>query len=269
MIIFFLCARFYSSNFINYDLFSSSFSRTAYYFYNSSNSTYLSANASFRELSLFILLFYCFITVMFSIILLRVIFYIFSDTFRFYCFTALSSYSSFYIPFLKAASCPIILNQSYWQEIDVSLLSFQLLFKSFLSCSTFIAKLSINTALYCFSFVNYLTFFQLVCLQLLKPFLMAKIFSFIGIPSPKNQVKNNVPFLTGRFVHVFTNLSLAIALAPSKDTLSHLASLKYTDLIKLRPWAWSLIYRSQMQMFDLKQFCQNLRFFVLLETIKV
>lgn len=47
---------------------------------------------------------------------------------------------------------------------------------------------------------------------------MAKIFSFIGIPSPKNYVKFRIPSLTDRSDHVFTNLSIVAALIPFLNT---------------------------------------------------
>jgi hypothetical protein len=133
-----------------YDLFSSSFSKTENYFSNSSSSLSLSASASFSEFSLFILLFSCLMTVIFSMILFLVTFYIFSSNLRFYCLIAFKSSSYFYIPFFKAAYWPINLNHSSWHLNNEVLLSFSLLLRYFFSCYTFWAKLSIRPTLYCF-----------------------------------------------------------------------------------------------------------------------
>ena len=40
---------------------------------------------------------------------------------------------------------------------------------------------------------------------------MAKIFSLIGIPSPKNYIFTKIPFIADQFAHVFEYLSLGAA----------------------------------------------------------
>lgn len=230
---FFLCLRLSSSSFIKYPFSWESFKSSLYYFSNSSNSVYLSFTWSFIFVSLFILLFSCLMIVMFSINLFLVTFSIFSDNFRFSSFIPFSYSSSFSNFLFKDASWKII-----WENVSSWLYSaFLFSFCCFSSwvenSSTLRANSLINPLLSYLSNDSSFIFFYLLFFSLLKPFLMAKMFSLIGIPSPKNWMKKEILFRVDRFDHDDLDLFLGVIWVPSLDTWFNLANLIYIDLIDL------------------------------------